>query len=130
MPYSLTLDQKPTYLHVVVTGENSVANVERYLKELQRECTARGVSRVLIEERLEGPRLGAFEVFDIVSKGCAAFPPTLEAMVYVDVNAEGDLMRFAGDMAVTRGVPVRVFPTVLAAQHWLLHGDRPSRVAP
>lgn len=129
MTYRLTIDQKPDYLHAVVTGENSVANVERYMEELLRECTACGASRVLIEERLEGPRLSAFEVFAIVSKGCAGFQRTLEAMAYVDVNAEGDLMRFAGDMAVTRGVPVRVFPTVAAAEQWLLQKIPPSPAA-
>jgi hypothetical protein len=62
--YTLTIDQKPTYLHAVVTGDNSAQAVEQYMEELMRECTARGASRVLIEERLVGPRLGPFEVPD------------------------------------------------------------------
>jgi len=41
-------------------------------------------------------------------------------MAYVDLNAEGDVMRFAEDVAVNRGFPVRVFPTVAAADEWLL----------
>jgi len=118
--YTLTIDQKPAYLHVVVTGRNSGENVVRYMEEVIRECTARRCFRVLIEERLEGPRLGTIEVFGMVSKGSARFQGTLEAMAYVDLNAEGDVMRFAEDVAVNRGFPVKVFPTVVAAEEWLL----------
>ena len=120
MTYTLTIDQKPAYLHVAVTGRNSGENVVRYMEEVIRECTARRCFRVLIEERLEGPRLGTIEVFGMVSKGSARFQGTLEAMAYVDLNAEGDVMRFAEDVAVNRGFPVKVFPTLAAAEEWLL----------
>ena len=118
--YKLTIDQKSGYLHVAVTGQNSSENVVQYMEEVIRECTARGCLRVLIEERLEGPRLGTIEVFGMVSKGSVRFQRSLEAMAYVDLNAEGDVMRFAEDVAVNRGFPVKVFPTVAAAEKWLL----------
>ena len=121
MTYKLTIEERPTYLHAVVTGENSAQNVEQYFDELMRECTARGVPRVLVEERLEGPRLGAFEVFRMVSKGIVRYQRTLEALAYVDVNAQGNVMRFAEEVAVNRGFPVRMFPTVAAAKNWLLN---------
>jgi hypothetical protein len=117
--YKLTIDQKPTYLHVAVTGRNSSENVMRYMEEVIRECTARRCFRVLIEERLEGPRLGMIEVFGMVSRGSALFQRTVEAMAYVDLNAEGDVMRFAEDVAVNRGFPVKVFSTAAAAEAWL-----------
>ena len=120
MTYKLTIHQKPGYLHVAVTGRNSGENVVRYMEEVIRECAARRCFRVLVEERLEGPRLGTIEVFGMVSKGSARFQRTLEAMAYVDLNAEGDVMRFAEDVAVNRGFPVKVFPTVAAAEEWLL----------
>jgi hypothetical protein len=121
--YTLTVDQKPTYLHAVVTGDNSAQAVEQYMEELMQECTARGASRVLIEERLVGPRLGPFEVFSMVSRGTARYSQAVEALAFVDVNAEGNVMRFAEEVAVNRGFPVRVFPTVAAAEQWLLHGQ-------
>ena len=58
MSYQLAFGEKPTYLHVVVTGENSRDTVERYTQELVRACAARSCTRVLIEERLVGARLG------------------------------------------------------------------------
>ncbi len=39
MGFKVTFTQKPTYLHAVITGENSAENVRNYLKQIQRECT-------------------------------------------------------------------------------------------
>jgi hypothetical protein len=124
MTYKLTIDQKPGYLHAVVTGRNSRGNVVRYMEELIRECTARNFFRVLIEERLEGPRLGTLDVYEMVSDGSRRFRGMLEAMAYVDVNAQGDLMQFAENVAVNRQFPIAVFSTVADAEQWLLRKDR------
>jgi hypothetical protein len=120
----LTTDQKPGYLHAVVTGWNSRENVVRYIEELIRECTVRNFFRVLIEERLEGPRLETLDVYEMVSEGSSRFRGMLEAMAYVNVNAQGDLMQFAENVAVNREFPVAVFSTVADAEKWLLRKDR------
>jgi hypothetical protein len=124
MTYKLTIGQKPGYLHAVVTGRNSRENVVRYMEDVIRECAARNCFRVLIEERLEGPRLGTLDVYEMVADGSRRFRGMLEAMAYVDVNAQGDLMQFAENVAVNRGFPVAVFSTVADAERWLLRKDR------
>jgi len=118
--YELTIEPKPGYLHVIVTGNNTRENLVRYMEEVVRECTLRQCFRVLIEERLEGPRLGTLDVFELVSTGSTRYLRTLKAMAYVDVNAHNqEMMQFAENVAVNRAFPVRVFPTVLAAERWL-----------
>ena len=120
MSYELTIEPKPGYLHVIVTGENTRENVVRYMEEVLRECTLRQCFRVLIEERLEGPRLGTLDVFEMVSTGSTRYLRTLKAMAYVDVQAHNqEMMQFAENVAVNRAFPVRVFPTVLSAERWL-----------
>ena len=126
MSYILTITQKPTYLHAIVTGTNSKENVARYLEELRRECTVRNCFRVLIEERLEGPRLSTTSVFEIASAGTSRAEGQFKAIAYVDVNAEGALMKFAENVAVNRGLPVMVFSSVSEAEKWLLGEDRGS----
>jgi hypothetical protein len=44
-------------------------------------------------------------------------------MACVDVNAGGELMRFAETVANNRGVPMNVFATVAEAENWL--ADKP-----
>jgi len=120
MTYTLTIRQEPTYLHAIVTGQNSKENVMRYLEEILRECIARSCNKVLIEERLEGPRLRAFDVFDIAAQGSNNARATFSAIAYVDVNAESDMLEFAETVAVNRALPVAVFSTVTQAEQWLL----------
>jgi len=130
MAYQLTIDPKSTYLHVIITGQNSRETVTQYLEELRRECIARNCFRVLIEERLEGPRLGTIDVFRIVSEESKKTAVLLEAIAYVDVNAEGNLMQFAETVAVNRGVRMTVFSSVTDAEKWMINsggGTKPHR---
>jgi hypothetical protein len=119
MTYHLTFHQEPTYLHVIVTGENTKENVRNYLAEVLRECEKRSLSRVLIEERLNGARLELLEVFRIVAETGAMVRGKLDAIAYVDVFAQGDTMRFAETVAVNRAVPAMVFAAVPEAVRWL-----------
>jgi hypothetical protein len=119
MTYKLTIEQKPSYLHAIVTGRNSREIVARYLEELHNACIACNCFNVLIEERLEGPRLETMDVFQIVSGGVSKSCGKCMVLAYVDVNAEGDLMRFAETVAVNRGMRVAVFSTVADAEKWL-----------
>ena len=119
MAFQVRIQERPTYLHFIVTGDNGLDSVAGYMEQVLRECTARQCFRVLVEERLEGPRLGTMQVFSLVSKGSERFRGVLQAMAFVDVNAAGDLMGFAENVAVNRAVPVRVFASVAAAEEWL-----------
>jgi hypothetical protein len=91
MSYQLTLHRKPAYLHAIVTGDNTRENVAGYLQDIRRECLARGCRRVLVEERLEGARLGTSDVVAIVAE----------------------------NVALRRGIPVRLFGAVAEAEKWL-----------
>lgn len=127
MDYQLTIESKPSYLHFIVTGRNSKETVILYLQEILRECIARNCFRILIEERLEGPRLGTMDVFKIVSEESKAIVGIFKAIAYVDVNAESNLMHFAETLAVNRFLPVTVFATVADAEQWLLKEDHQTR---
>ena len=128
LSYDLTIIEKPTYLHFVVTGENSRDTVARYMEEVIRICTERNFPRALVEERLQGPRLGTIDVFCLSAAMSMRYIGTLKSLAYVDVHAVGDTMKFAENVAVNRGFPARVFSTVAAAEKWLT-GDQ-QRGAP
>ena len=122
MSYKLTITQKPTYLHAIITGRNTKENVMAYLDELRRECMTRGCRRVLIEERLTGPRLSTIGVFQIASSASDQDQRHFKAVAFVDVNAENDdLMKFAETVATNRGISVKVFSSVADAEQWLLN---------
>ena len=126
LSYKLTIIRKPAYLHAIVTGLNTRENVALYLEEILQKCKAAGCFRVLIEERLDGPRLGTMDVFQIASEGSSRSQRYFEAIAYVDVNAEGSLMKFAETVAVNRSLPVVVFSSVRDAEEWLMNRKRGS----
>jgi len=54
-----------------------------------------------------------------VTEGSARNLGKFQAVAYVDVNAEGDLMKFAETVASNRGLPMMVFATVPEAESWI-----------
>jgi len=119
MAYQLEIVEKPNYVHAVVTGKNTMENVVGYLKDLLKECEARRCFNVLIEERLEGRRLETWDVYQIASDNSALARGVFRNIAYVDINAGGELMKFAETVANNRGVPMMLFPTVAEAEAWL-----------
>jgi hypothetical protein len=119
MPYQLEIVRKPNYLHAIVSGQNTVENVKGYLMELLRACETNQCFHVLIEERLTGRRLETWDVYQIASDSSAHARGFFRSIAYVDVNAGGDLMKFAETVANNRGVPMRLFASVAEAETWL-----------
>ncbi|MBU1235420.1 MAG: hypothetical protein KJ634_00035 [Gammaproteobacteria bacterium] len=119
MDYELKIEQKAGYLHGIVTGQNCRETVAAYLAEGVRECTARGYSRVLIEARLQGPRLPLWDIFEIAAKNGRTVIGAFRAIAYVDVKAPAELLEFIGNVTSNRGLPLRVFNSVAAAEQWL-----------
>ena len=123
MSMKLTITQKATYLHFIITGELSVENVLRYFEEIHNECVARNYFTILIEETLDGPRLNVVKVLELISEESKKSFGLFKAIAYVDVNAVDNSMDFIENAALNRGLPVRVFPTVADAEKWLLNKD-------
>jgi hypothetical protein len=124
MSYKLTITKKPTYLHIIVTGELSEENVLRYFEEIHSECNARNCFRILIEENLDGPRLNVVKVLQLISDESSKNMGFFRAIAYVDLNAADDSMMFIENAAVNRGLPVKVFSTVADSKTWLLNKAR------
>ena len=117
--YQLSITRKPTYLHAVVHGLNTRENVAAYLEEILTECKARDCYRVLIEQRLDGPRLGVMDVFELVAHGSSRARGVIQAVAYVDIYANSKMLRFAENVAINRAVPGAVFSTVAKAEQWI-----------
>ncbi len=119
MSYQITFDVEPGYIHAKVTGINSRETAKRYLDDIRQACVERDCFHVLVEECLEGPRLGAMEVFSIVSEGSIKSLGQFEAIACVDQKM-GETSEFAETIAVNRGMPVTVFNNTDDAREWLL----------
>jgi len=121
MAHVLRVEQKGTYLHAVVEGDNTTEDVRQYLAEVRKACEARGCTRVLVEENLRGPSLKTMEIFAIAAGGGSAAAGTLSMVAYMDVNPEHAVrdMQFAENVAANRGLNVRLFLDRREAEAWL-----------
>jgi hypothetical protein len=121
MSYQLITIKKPGYLHFRVTGRNSLESVRGYLSAIYSSCVENLCPAVLIEENLDGTSLDIGQIFQVASTGSAATFPVIRVIAYVDTNAEhvSSRMQFAENVAVTRGINIRIFATVEAAESWL-----------
>ena len=118
MDYQISFEQRPDYLYAAVTGTNTQEIVLAYMAEILRECEQRECYRVLIDERLEGPRLGEMDVFTVASEGSLQALGQFEAVAHVDAQM-GAMSEFAETVAVNRGMPVAMFGNVDDADRWL-----------
>jgi len=128
MPLDIRIEEKPGYLHVRVTGENTAENASAYLRAVREACRERKFAAVLIEEHLEGPGLGEADIFTVVSRAAPETVPLIRRIAYVDTNPAHDAKRmaFAENVAVNRGVNVRVFPALDEAEAWIAAaGNKP-----
>jgi hypothetical protein len=122
MSYKIAYNNRPDYLHAVITGTCTKESVAGYLEEVLRKCIEIGTKQIFIEQRLDGPRLETDTVYQIASSIStnALASGVFEAIAFVDVNAESVLnLKFAESVAANRGLPVKVFFSVNDAEHWL-----------
>lgn len=123
-PYRITFESFPQYLRVVVTGENTIETIRRYVADTRAECARCGMWKVLVEVNLSGPALSMLDIYKAASAGADDTAGTPMRAAYVELNpVRSDAnMQLAESIAVTRGIPVRTFRDIGAAETWLLSG--------
>lgn len=121
MAYTLTLEPRPGYLHARVSGSNDKQTVLDYTQEIHAACVQRNFRAVLIEENLSGPSIPLSAVLQIVAERAPEALKLLKRIALVDVNPEHDSsrMKFAENLAFHRGLNMRLFASVAAAERWL-----------
>ena len=125
MSYQLTIEERPTYLYAKVVGERTPANALRFLEEAYSACVKRGCSTVLLEIQLSGPSLNTASVYDVITQKVED-GRKLRKIAYVQpVTDDPAIPYFAETVAMNRGVNVRLFLSVAAAEEWLSDPGHP-----
>lgn len=120
MSYEVTVEQRPEYLYFKITGINAAENIQGYLADIVNACKKHDCYRILVHEKLTGPRLKVDDVFDIASEGAMKALGIFQAIAYVDEQM-GDMSYFLETVAINRGMPIKVFRTVAHGEYWLEH---------
>jgi hypothetical protein len=119
----LTIEERPGYLHVKVTGARTPENALRFLEEAYAACVEKGRSALLLESNLSGPSLDTASIYRVVLQKVED-GAKLAKIAYVVASVDDPAMpMFAETVARNRGVNARLFQSVEAAARWLEGGD-------
>lgn len=120
--YRIVTEVRTGYLFAHVTGPNTVSTIVRYGADIRQACVRHGTSRVLLVVDLHGPRLSMLEVYKAVAEGADDAAGMDLRSAYVDLNPDSSTanQQIAESVAATRGIPVRTFRDIAAAEAWLL----------
>jgi hypothetical protein len=117
--YELKVEVRPDYLHATAAGDRTADNVFRFLRESYAACVESEKSRLLLEMRLTGSRLGTLGIYRVISDR-SADGARLRRIAYVEDPLDNvEEARFAETVAVNRAVNVRLFTDVSEAARWL-----------
>ena len=121
MSYTLNVEARAGYLYISVTGDNSLDTVNHYLTEVREACAKHKCFNLLIVENLSGPSLDTLSIYNLVASRSEQAAHIVRRLAYVDINPEHSAkdMEFAEDVAVNRGISVKVCPTIHAAEEWM-----------
>jgi len=119
MPYRLTVEEQPGYLHATASGTHSPQNALRFLEEAYAACVTRGRSALLLEMNLAGPSLDATRIFGVILER-SKDATKLRKIAYVDPTPrDPERMKFAETVAINRGVNVGLFQDLASAKAWM-----------
>jgi hypothetical protein len=125
MACTVTITDRPEYLHVVVTGDNTPETLQTYTTEVPQACMKFRKLRVLVVVRLTGPELSMMDVYKGVSTGSDGAVGLGMRIAYLDENPDHsmDNMLLAEDVGRSRGIAVKTFRDEQNAERWLLTDD-------
>jgi hypothetical protein len=119
MPYELTIEERPTYLYAKVVGPRTAENALRFLEETYAACVKSGRSTTLLDMQFSGPSLDTVSIYDVLLER-VAHGRKLRKIAYIEAPGHDPAMPyFAETVAMNRGVNVRLFQNVAAAEEWL-----------
>lgn len=119
--YQISFEQRPRYLYVTVRGENTGDTIRRYLADIREACIRFARTNVLLVVELQGPGMSMLDVYKAVAAGFDEAAGTGIRAAYVDLLDHSLAnMLLAENVAMTRGLPVRTFKDIGAAEAWLL----------
>ena len=119
MTFGVAIEVRPGYLVATASGERTAENAASLLRQAFAACVREDRNVLMLVMNLVGPPLDRGAIFSVISAG-APDGTKLRRIAYVDsmAVAPGGPM-FAADVAINRGVNLRLFWKIDEAERWL-----------
>ncbi len=116
--YKLELVRDEEYVMVVYAGEVTKKAHEASRIEAMRALAANGWSRLLVDARLIDAKMSLFDDFKFTQEHQSSIPLSVRIVVIHRPN-ELERFRFIENVAVNRGIRMKVFTDPVEATNWL-----------
>ena len=119
-PYHITFEHRDGYLHVYVSGEEDSQEISlAYWMEIATYCQEHDVSRILVEEDFKTDNT-MLDTYEFISQGAASDFAKIK-IAFMDRHPEQTPTNLFGEtVAKNRGIFVKIFTDLQAAEKWLL----------
>ena len=118
IPYTLEMVEDAEYVMVVYAGEVTKKAHDTSRAEAMRTLTAKGWSRLLVDARQIDAKMTALDDFEFTQEHQSSLPSSVRIAVIHRPN-ESERFRFIENVAVNRGIGMKVFTDPVEATNWL-----------
>jgi len=116
--YQIVSSVRDEILEIVLTGEESLRNMENMKNDIDQIIIKNNISNVLIDCRALDGRLGIAETYERVRN----YPPDVYRikMAIVDIPQYAGYQKFHEDTSINAGMTMKWFTEMDAARAWLM----------
>ena len=120
MSYELEIRCEPNWLHVQVTGIQSIPTLMAIGKDCLKACAKHDYKKLLVDVQRMTGKLGDFEAFDIGSKELGKVEGLrLVKTAVVELEENRDRFEFLNTVLHNRGFNIQTFSNAADAERWL-----------
>lgn len=120
MNYKLEFERRQRYLYVFVEVYNfNYQNLREYLARIAKVARSFPGRPVLVE-KIEAKQLSTVDAFHLVSELPSLGFNNLKVAIVDHSEANDDINRFVETVAINRGLNIKSFSKIDAAEEWLL----------
>lgn len=120
MNYEFITDETKNYFHVILKGKDSVNVSLDYWGRIFNLIREKGLKKILIEEELDGA-LTALDAYKVSTKLVELAQDVHSKIAFFDrMPDHSSNNNFGETVAITRGVKIKVFSSLINAEKWLL----------
>ena len=87
MPYQITINEQPNYVHAKGVGERTAGNLLRFLEESYAACVKSGRTALLLDIGFYGPSLDTGSIYNVISQRLID-ARKLHKIAYVQTNID------------------------------------------
>lgn len=119
MSYTIEIDEKENLIYLTLKGLISLKAGIASRKELAQFVKKTGIKKVIVDQSEGRVDVTISELFEFHSSHNEVLPNQIKIAIIVSKEEIADNMKFAENVAINRGIDIKVFTSVNEGIKWL-----------